>query len=150
MARLIFESVTVSPTGGDANSSTINEIVTESVSMSEEMIQVAIEDNQNVTEGFTTTGTFRTKRLTYSSGVAVGDPILDPSSSVANDTLVFAGGSNSLQKARIRFNGVNGGSDFYVDGVYLMGRRVYDNGREEVEVSFQIDTTQQKIVPVAN
>lgn len=143
MARLIFDRVLISDTDGTTNASNIIGIVTDSISMAEELIQVAVEDNQNVTEGFTSTMSFRTRNLSYADGTYSGDAIIATSDPEAP---VYAGGSNKLLKKKIRFfNDGAGGADLSISGVYLMGRRVYDNGREEVEVSCQIDSTSTKI-----
>jgi len=60
--------------------------------------------------------------------------------------LAYGGGSNTLSKKVLRMYGVNGGDDFYLDNVYVMGRRVFENGREEIEISAQIDSTSVQIV----
>lgn len=143
MARLIFDKVIVSNAGGSTNASDISGIVTDSISMAEELIQVAIEDNQNVTEGFTSTMSFRTRDTTYSGGARSGNTIIETGYGPA---LVYAGGSNALAKRKIEFMHASGsGPNLAIDGVYLMGRRVFENGREEVEVSCQIDSTTTKI-----
>lgn len=141
MARLIFEKVILSDGGGATNAAEVKGLITESPAMTEEMLQVAIEDNQNIIEGYTSSMLFRTKDTTYNTGA----DILDSTNSDAAH-MVYAGGDNALLKRRMKFIGINGGSNIYIDNVYVMGRRVFDNGREEIEVSAQIDSTTQKIV----
>lgn len=143
MARLIFEKASI--TAADTITSTsaaanISGIVTDSISMTEEALAVIIENNQSVNEGYTTTMTFRTRNLTADDG---STPILDSSNASA---LAYGGGSNTLAKKCLRMYGINGGDDFYIDDVYVMGRRVYENGREEIEISCQIDSTSTSIV----
>lgn len=135
MARLIFEKVAITPEGNTSYSDNTNiaGIVTDSVTIGEEALQVIIEDNQAVNEGYTTTMSFRTR-----DNQAVGGAELS--------TLAYFGGASSPAKKRLTMFGVNGGDDFYVDNVYVMGRRVFENGREEYEISCQIDSTTQKIV----
>lgn len=141
MARLIFNkaSVTASGTPSSASSTNISGIITESISMSEEMLQVIINDNQNMSEGYTTTMSFRTMNDKF-------DDDTTEFTDAPNSYIHFAGAS-SLDKARLTLYGSpNGGNDYYIDGVYVMGRRVYENGREEYEISCQIDSTSAKIV----
>lgn len=140
MARLIFEKVILSNAGGATNALEVKGLITESPAMTEEMLQVAIEDNQNIIEGYTSSMLFRTKDSTYNTGAQ----ILDSTNSAASH-LVYAGGSNLLGKRRMRFVGINGGPNITIDNVYVMGRRVFDNGREEIEVSAQLDATSQQI-----
>lgn len=142
MARLIFEKASITAAGTNASTSddfNISGIVTESISMTEEALQVAIEDNQNINEGYTTTLTFRTRNLLSDNSVNIAE-------STDASSLAYCGGSSVLAKKVLRMYGVNGGDDFFVPAVYVMGRRVYENGREEVEISCQIDSTGQKIV----
>lgn len=141
MARLIFEKVILSEAGGDTNAVEVKGLITESPAMTEEMLQVAIEDNQNIIEGYTSSMLFRTKDATYNTGASILD-----ATNTGVDHMVYAGGSNSLLKRRMRFVGINGGSNITIDNVYVMGRRVFDNGREEIEVSAQLDATSQQIV----
>lgn len=143
MARLIFDKVCIGPAATAANALntaiTVGGIITDSITVSEEALQVAIEDNQNINEGYTTTMSFRTrdiKALDGTTNIASGDAA----------SLTFSGGSSVLAKKRLHMFGINGSDDFYVDNVYVMGRRVFENGREEVEVSCQIDSTSQQIV----
>ena len=135
MARLIFDSVTI--TDG-SNTILISGIVTDSITMTEEALQVAIEDNQNINEGYTTTLSFRTRDLIDNASASIVN-------SASTNNLVYAGGSNELQKVDITMNGVNGGNDYTISGVYVMGRRVFENGRDEVEISCQVDSHSTKI-----
>ena len=129
MARLIFEKANITDaTNATENLISISGIVTDSITMTEEALQVAIEDNQNINEGYTSTMSFRTR-----DAVAVGG--------AAMDTLAYFGGASSPTKKRLIMFGVNGGDDYYLDNVYVMGRRVFENGREEYEISAQIDST---------
>ena len=130
MARLIFEKAAITAAGNtsyDDNTNIVG-IVTESITMTEEALQVAIEDNQNINEGYTSTMSFRTR-----DGVAAGGGALN--------ALAYFGGASSPAKKRLIMFGVNGGDDYYIDNVYVMGRRVFENGREEYEISCQIDST---------
>ncbi len=142
MARLIFQKAAITDAGDPASANTENifGIVTESITMSEEALQVAIEDNQNYNEGYTTTMSFRT----------INEYAEDDSTPIANSSssssLAFCGGSSVLAKKKIWMYGVNGGDDYTIDNVYVMGRRVFENGREEYEISCQFDSTQLEIV----
>jgi hypothetical protein len=143
MARLIFEKASITDAGTTTSTddaANISGIVTDSITMSEEALQVIIEDNQNVNEGYTSTMSFRTRNLTADDD---STPILD---SADSNALAYGGGSNTLSKKVLRMYGVNGGDDFYLDNVYVMGRRVFENGREEIEISAQIDSTSVQIV----
>lgn len=140
MARLIFEKALIAESTNTDNNIEILGIVTDSVSMTEEALQVIIEDNQNINEGYTTTLSFRTRDLNDVSG----DPIID-SSANTNATLIYAGGENVLGKRNITMVGINGGANYTISNVYTMGRRVYENGRDEIEISCQIDSTGTKI-----
>jgi len=135
MARLIFEKAAITAAGNTVYSDNTNivGIVTESITMTEEALQVAIEDNQNINEGYTSTMSFRTR-----DAVAVGGADLN--------TLAYFGGASSPTKKRLIMFGVNGGDDYLIDNVYVMGRRVFENGREEYEISCQIDSTTTTIV----
>lgn len=133
MARLIFEKANITDaTNATENLISISGIVTDSITMTEEALQVAIEDNQNINEGYTSTMSFRTRNLKF-----------DDDSTNINDssTNVYFGGDSAPTKKRLTMIGVNGGDDFYIDNVYIMGRRVFENGREEYEISAQIDST---------
>lgn len=141
MARLIFEKVVISNSGGTGTAVEVGGLLTESPAMTEEMLQVAIEDNQNIIEGYTSSMLFRAKDRTYNTGATILN-----STNASADNKVYAGGSNQLVKRRLKFVGINGGSNIYVDGVYVMGRQMFDNGREEIEISCQLDATSQKIV----
>ena len=130
MARLIFEKAAITAAGNttyDDNTNIVG-IITESITMTEEALQVAIEDNQNVNEGYTSTMSFRTRDAVAAGGAAM-------------NTLAYFGGSSSPVKKRLIMFGVNGGDDYAIDNVYVMGRRVFENGREEHEISCQIDST---------
>jgi len=140
MARLIFEKAIISNVGGTASAAELKGIIADGFTVSEEMLQVAIEDNQNITEGFTSTMTLRSKDLTMNTGALVID-----TANALGSHLVYAGGSNILAKRRLKMVGINGGANFYLDNVYVMGRRVFENGREEVELTCQIDSTSTKI-----
>ena len=136
MARLIFEKASIGTPDANTN---ISQVVTESITMSEEALQVAIEDNQNLNEGFTTTLSFRTLQSKSDSGtVNIAD------SSDAN-SLAYCGGSSVLAKKTIKMWGVNGADSYSVPNVYVMGRRVFENGREEYEISCQFDSTKLEI-----
>jgi len=137
MARLIFEKAIISDAGADTNQANISGIVTESITLTEEALQVAIEDNQNINEGYTSTMSFRTRNLKFD------DDTTDINNSSAN---VYFGGSGSPTKKRLKMVGINGGDDYYIDNVYVMGRRVFENGREEFEISAQIDSTTTTVV----
>lgn len=137
MARLIFEKASI---GTPASGNNISQVVTESITMSEEALQVAIEDNQNLNEGFTTTLSFRTLQEFADDG---STPIAN--SSDAN-SLTYCGGSSVLTKKTVKMHGVNGGDDYSVPNVYVMGRRVFENGREEYEISCQFDSTKLEII----
>ena len=66
MARLIFEKASITDAGTTTSTddaANISGIVTDSITMSEEALQVIIEDNQNVNEGYTSTMSFRTRNL---------------------------------------------------------------------------------------
>ena len=141
MARLIFQraAITVAGNSTATTATNINSIVTESITMSEEALQVAIEDNQNYNEGYTTTMSFRTINDKAEDETT---PIADPSN---NASLTFCGGSSVLAKKKVWMYGVNGGDDYTIDNVYVMGRRVFENGREEYEISCQFDSTQLEI-----
>jgi len=141
MARLIFQKAAITPAEDTASTNTENifGIVTESITMSEEALQVAIEDNQNYNEGYTTTMSFRTINDKAEDETT---PIADPSN---NASLTFCGGSSILAKKKVWMYGVNGGDDYIIDNVYVMGRRVFENGREEYEISCQFDSTQLEI-----
>lgn len=142
MARLIFDEVQVWPQGTTSFNGTptlqIAGVVTDSPALSEEMQQVAIEDNQNVTEAFTSTMSMRTINTTAKN---TGTAILD----ATTDDIYIGASGQSLAKRLIRMKGANGGPSFLIDDVYIMGRRVFDNGREEVELSVQITSIPQKI-----
>jgi hypothetical protein len=142
MARLIFQraAITAATNSTATTATNINSIVTESITMSEEALQVAIEDNQNYNEGYTTALSFRTLQSKAENG---STNIAEPSD---NTSLTFCGGSSVLAKKRLTMFGVNGGDDYYVDNVYVMGRRVFENGREEYEISCQFDSTKLEIV----
>ena len=136
--RLIFDHASI---GSTANSSTnIYKIVTESITMSEEALQVAIEDNQNFNEGFTTTLSFRTLSKFAEDGTT---PVADPDNSAS---LTYCGNVSPLTKKTVTMHGVNGSNTYAISSVYVMGRRVYENGREEYEVSCQFDSTKLSIV----
>lgn len=141
MARLIFEKASVTDAGvttSNSASDNISGIVTDSITMTEEALQVAIEDNQNINEGYTSVMSFRTRNLTFDDGTnAISD---------ATNSNVYFGGTQALAKKCLRMYGVNGGDDYYIDNVYVMGRRVFENGREEFEISCQIDSTGTTIV----
>lgn len=141
MARLIFEKASVTDAGvttSNSASDNISGIVTDSITMTEEALQVAIEDNQNINEGYTSVMSFRTRNLTFDDGTnAISD---------ATNSNVYFGGTQTLAKKCLRMYGVNGGDDYYIDNVYVMGRRVFENGREEFEISCQIDSTGTTIV----
>ena len=139
MARLIFNKASVTATGtpSSASSTNISGIITESITMSEEMLQAIINDNQNMTEGYTSVMSFRTMNDKYDDGSTA----LDDASSK-----IYFGGTGTLSKARLRMYGsASGGDDYYIDDVYVMGRRLFENGREEYEISCQIDSTTAKI-----
>ena len=144
MARLIFQKAAITPAGDSSSTNTENilGIVTESITMSEEALQVAIEDNQNYNEGYTTTMSFRT----------INEKAEDGSTFIANSSdagsLTFCGGSSVLAKKKLWMYGVNGGDDYTIDNVYVMGRRVFENGREEYEISCQFDSTKLEIAKV--
>lgn len=129
MARLIFEKASITPaTNATATDNTnIAGIITESISISEEALQVVIEDNQAVNEGYTTTISFRTRDLVTEGGAAFS-------------TIAQFGASSSPTLKMITMHGINGSNTYSVDNVYVMGRRVFENGREEYEFSCQIDT----------
>lgn len=140
MARLIFNRAAVTAAGvaSSTDATKISGIVTDSITISEEMLSVVIENNQNMTEGYTTTMSFRTINDKFDDGTTA----LDDASSK-----IYFGGTGTLAKGRLYMYGsTTGGDDFYVDDVYIMGRRVFENGREEYEISCQIDTTSAKIV----
>lgn len=136
MARLIFEKAIISDDGADTNQNNISGIVTDSITMTEEALQVIIEDNQNVNEGYTSVMSFRTRNLKLDDGTTNID---DAASNV------YFGGASSPTKQRLTMVGVNGSNSYLLDNVYIMGRRVFENGREEFEISTQIDTTSTKI-----
>lgn len=142
MARLIFEKAQIWPANAPNFSGTpnveITGVVSDSPAMSEEMLQVAIEDNQNVTEGYTTTMTFRTINTLDTNGTAILN--------AATDYVYFSASGQTLTKVLLRMVGINGGTTFHVDNVYVMGRRLYDNGREEIELSVQIGSVSNKLV----
>lgn len=142
MARLIFEKALIAESANLSNNIEIAGIVTDSISMTEEALQVIIEDNQNVNEGYTTTLSFRTRDLLDSADGAIIN-------SDSATSLVYAGGSNPLGKRTITMIGINGGANYTISNVYTMGRRVYENGRDEIEISCQIDSTGTKITRVA-
>ena len=142
MARLIFEkaAITGASNASSTNTENIFGIVTESITMSEEALQVAIEDNQNYNEGYTTSMSFRT----------INENAEDESTPIANSSsassLTFCGGSSVLAKKKLWMYGVNGANTYTIDNVYVMGRRVFENGREEYEISCQFDSTKLEIV----
>ena len=137
MARLIFEKAIISDAGDDTNQANISGIVTDSITMTEEALQVIIEDNQNVNEGYTSVMSFRTRNLKFDDG----STDIDNSS-----TNVYFGGTGSPTKKRLKMVGINNSNSYYIDNVYVMGRRVFENGREEFEISAQIDSTGTTIV----
>lgn len=133
MARLIFEKASITEAGNndpnvflDSNVN-IDGIVTESITMTEEALQVVIEDNQNVNEGYTSTVSFRTRNNLAEGGGSF--------SSIAQ-----FGADSSPTPKKLTMHGVNGANTYAIDNVYVMGRRVFENGREEYEFSAQIDT----------
>lgn len=133
MARLIFEKASITEAGNtdpnvflDGNVN-IAGIITESITMSEEALQVVIEDNQNVNEGYTSTVSFRTRDNVAEEGGAFS-------------ALAQFGASSSPTPKKLTMHGVNGANTYSIDNVYVMGRRVFENGREEYEFSAQIDT----------
>lgn len=134
MARLIFEKVSITPEANTTYTANTNigGIVTDSISISEEALQVAIEDNQNVNEGYTTSVSFRTRDNVAEGGAAF-------------TTIAQFGASSSPNLKRLTMHGINGSNSFYVDNVYVMGRRVFENGREEYEFSCQIDSVGTQI-----
>lgn len=136
MARLIFEKAVISDAGADTNQANISGIVTESITLTEEALQVAIEDNQNINEGYTSTMSFRTRNLKFD----------DDTTDINNSSSNVYFGTGTPTKKRLKMVGINGGDDYYIDNVYVMGRRVFENGREEFEISAQIDSTTTTVV----
>jgi len=141
MARLIFQKAAITPAADTSSTNTENifGIVTESITMSEEALQVAIEDNQNYNEGYTTSMSFRTLSEFSEEGSV---PVADAANA---RSLALCGGSSPFAKKKLFMHGVNGSNTYAVDGVYVMGRRVFENGREEYEISCQFDSTQLEI-----
>jgi hypothetical protein len=70
-------------------------------------LQVAIEDNQNINEGYTSTMSFRTR-----DAIAVGGADLN--------TLAYFGGASSPTKKRLIMFGVNGGDDYATLTTYTL------------------------------
>ena len=140
MARLIFEKALIAESADPTNNIEVSGIVTDSITMTEEALQVAIEDNQNINEGYTTTLSFRTRNLNDDADAAIMN-----TESSSNAVLVYGGGSNVLSKKDITMYGINGSANYTIQNVYVMGRRVYENGRDEIEISCQIDSTGTKI-----
>jgi hypothetical protein len=129
MARLIFEKASITAAGNTTYTDNVNiaGIITESISMSEEALQVAIEDNQLINEGYTSTISFRTRDNVTEGGDALS-------------TIAQFGASSTPTLKLLTMHGVNGANTYSIDNVYVMGRRVFENGREEFEFSAQIDT----------
>jgi len=129
MARLIFEKASITEAGNTTYTDNVNiaGIITESITMSEEALQVAIEDNQLVNEGYTSTISFRTRENVAEGGAAFS-------------TIAQFGASSTPTLKLLTMHGVNGANTYSIDNVYVMGRRVFENGREEFEFSAQIDT----------
>lgn len=134
MAKIIIQKVNVyTGSVGGTLIGAINDVVVDSREINVEPNQVEVEDGQNINESYTVSMTMRTRTSTFDGGSADGQAILGGT----NSTVSVDG--TLPTKSYVEFVGASNSIDIESGAVYLNGYEAFDNGRNEIVLTGQLE-----------